>query len=110
MHNHNLNGRWIHRESGSTLDLSQTGDSITGIWTAGKGHGHDSLTGKFTGQRCEQGFEGDYVNHEGVVTGKGRMRIGVLRPDEIEFSGYGDWSGGGASGHVEGSYILHRRH
>jgi hypothetical protein len=108
VHNHNLNGLWIHRESGSTLAISQEGDRLTGLWTAGQGHGHDSLRGKFNGHRCEQGFEGDYVNHEGVVTGVGRMRIEVLGHDQIRFFGSGDWSGGGAAGHVEGSYLLHR--
>ena len=107
---HCLDGIWFHHESGSTLELKEGGDRIAGIWKAGIGHGHDTLRGKFDGHRCQNGFEGDYENHEGNVTGKGKMRIEVIGHDHIRFYGYGDWasSDGQYHGHVHGDYTLHR--
>jgi hypothetical protein len=111
-HHHDLDGVWHHHESHSTLELNQHGDKITGIWTAGKGHGHDDLRGRFDGNRCNGGFEGDYENREHNVTGRGKMRIEVLGRDHIRFYGYGDWvsSDGRHHGHVHGDYTLHRHH
>ena len=106
MHDCDFNGVWLDHSSGATLTLQQADDSITGHWKGGQWH--ENLRGLFNGRRCAQGFEGDYVNHEGVVNGVGRMRLEALGPHQIRFFGYGDWSGGGAHGHAEGSYLLHR--
>lgn len=106
MHDCNFNGVWREPEAGATLTLQQIGDDIIGLWEGGRWH--ETLKGKFHGKRCHQGYEGDYVNHEGAVTGVGRMRLEALGPDTIRFFGHGDWSGGGAQGHEDGCYILHR--
>ena len=106
MHDCDYNGVWLHRPSGSTLTLTIQGDHAHGHWKAGPPH--ETLRGEFNGRRDQDGFAGDYRNREGVVTGVGHMRVQAIGPDQILFHGHGDWSGGGASGHVDGSYTLDR--
>jgi hypothetical protein len=106
MHNCDLNGVWLEPEAGATLTLQENPHGVTGLWAGGRWH--ETLRGHFNGKACNGGYEGDYVNHEGVVTGVGRMRLEPIDHDTIRFFGHGDWSGGGASGHVDGHYILHR--
>jgi hypothetical protein len=106
MHQASLEGVW-HEETGGTITLSFSGGKLIGKTTGGRSH--ESLRGTFTGHPCDGGFEGEYVNEEGPVRGKGRSKLEVLGPDKIRFSGYGEWSGGGASGSATGSIIFRRK-
>jgi hypothetical protein len=108
MHDCDFNGVWLEREAGATLTLHQRDNEIVGDWVGGRWH--ETLRGRFTGHRCEGGFEGDYVNHEGAVNGVGRMRLEALGPHQIKFFGHGAWSGGGTQGEQDGCYILERHH
>lgn len=66
-----IGGDWNQASGGPQVHLVQIGDTVTGSYTGGPGHSGlvGTISGKFNGNT----FVGEYMNHEGSISGKGML-------------------------------------